>query len=142
MLPPTLDELLALDHPGRFVAEFVDALDRDGLGAELGVEIEGEVLGAPAYHPRALLSVCCTGTYHETGCARAGSWRHPCRDQIPPVDAGGSIRTTTRCGGSTKGIGRLSGSCSSGPCARLGHERLVDLAVQADMVRRWWPTPQ
>ena len=54
MLPPTLDELLPLDHPARFVAEFVDALDR-GDWAELEVEIDGEVLGAPAYHPRALL---------------------------------------------------------------------------------------
>ena len=47
MLPPTLDELLPLDHPARFVAEFVDALDREDW-AELGVKIEGDSMGAPA----------------------------------------------------------------------------------------------
>ena len=29
LLPPSLDELLPLDHPARCVAEFVDALDRE-----------------------------------------------------------------------------------------------------------------
>ena len=80
MLPPTLDELLPLDHPARFVAEFVDALDREDWG-ELGVEIEGEVLGAPAYHPRALLSVWLYGFM--TGVRSCRKLEAACRDQIP-----------------------------------------------------------
>ena len=80
MLPPTLDELVPMDHPARFVAEFVDALDRDGW-AELGVDIDGEVLGAPAYHPRALLSVWLYGFM--TGVRSCRKLEAACRDQIP-----------------------------------------------------------
>ncbi len=47
LLPPSLDELLPLDHPARFVAVLVDALDKASW-AELGVEIDGDPLGAPA----------------------------------------------------------------------------------------------
>ena len=80
MLPPTLDELLPLDHPARFVAEFVDALDRDAW-AELGVDIEGDLMGAPAYHPRALLSVWLYGFM--TGVRSCRKLEAACRDQIP-----------------------------------------------------------
>ena len=79
MLPPTLDELLPLDHPARFVAEFVDALGRDGW-SELGVEIGGDPLGAPAYHPRALLSVWLYGFM--TGMRSCRKLEAACRDQI------------------------------------------------------------
>ena len=80
LLPPSLDDLLPLDHPARFVAEFVDALDREGW-AELGVEIEGDPLGAPAYHPRALLSVWLYGFM--TGVRSCRKLETACRDQIP-----------------------------------------------------------
>ena len=80
MLPPTLDELLPLDHPARFVAEFVDALNRDAW-AELGVDMEGDSMGAPAYHPRALLSVWLYGFM--TGVRSCRKLEAACRDQIP-----------------------------------------------------------
>ena len=80
LLPPSLDELLPLDHPARFVAEFVDALDREGW-AELGVEMGGDPMGAPAYHPRALLSVWLYGFM--TGVRSCRKLEAACRDQIP-----------------------------------------------------------
>ena len=80
MLPPTLDELLPLDHPARFVAEFVEALDREDWG-ELEVEIDGEALGAAAYHARALLSVWLYGFM--TGVRSCRKLESACRDQIP-----------------------------------------------------------
>ena len=80
LLPPTLDDLLPSDHPARFVAEFVDALDRENW-KELGVEIEGDPLGAPGYHPRALLSVWLFGFM--TGIRSSHQLEAACRGQIP-----------------------------------------------------------
>ena len=47
----------------------------------MGVEIEGEVRGAPAYHPRALLSVWLYGFM--TGVRSCRKLEAACRDQIP-----------------------------------------------------------
>jgi len=80
LFPPSLDEVVARDHPARFVAEFVDALDRSGW-SELGVDVDGEALGAPAYHPRGLLSVWLYGFM--TGVRSCRKLEVACRDQIP-----------------------------------------------------------
>ena len=79
LLPPTLGELIPLDHPARFVAEFVDALDH-AESVELGIGTEGEALGAPAYHPKALLSVWLYGFM--TGIRSSRKLEAACRDQV------------------------------------------------------------
>ena len=80
LLPTTLDELVPPDHPARFVAEFVDALDREDW-SELGVQSDREQFGAPAYHPRALLSVWLYGFM--TNIRSCRKLEAACRDQIP-----------------------------------------------------------
>lgn len=47
LFPPTLEELIPNDHTARFVAEFVDSLDREAW-IELEVSQDGEALGTPA----------------------------------------------------------------------------------------------
>ena len=80
ILPPTLGELIPNDHPARFVAEFVDALDR-AAWIELGIGLDGEPLGAPAFHPRALLGVWLHGFM--TGVRSSRKLEAACRDQMP-----------------------------------------------------------
>ena len=48
LLPPALGDLLPENHPARYVAAFVDGLDETAW-AELGIGLDGEPLGAPAY---------------------------------------------------------------------------------------------
>jgi len=79
LLPPTLGELIPNDHPARFVAEFVDALDH-AAWVELGIGPDGNPMGAPAYHPRALLSVWLHGFM--TGIRSSRKLETACRDQV------------------------------------------------------------
>ena len=85
LLPPMLDDLLALDHPARFVAEFVDALDRKAW-AELGVEIEGGPAGSAGL-PSARAVKCVVVWIHDWGAflPQAGSGL-PRPDTFPVVD--------------------------------------------------------
>ena len=80
LLPPTLSELIPDDHPARFVAGFVDELNQEEW-IELGIGLDGEQLGAPAYHPRALLSVWLYGFM--TGTRSSRKLEAACRDQVP-----------------------------------------------------------
>ena len=80
LFPPTLDELIPDDHPVRFIAEFVDSLDQQ-IWFDLEIKLEGESIGAPAYHPKALLSVWLYGFM--TGIRSSRKLEAACRDQIP-----------------------------------------------------------
>ena len=80
LMPPSLDELVPPDHPARFVGAMVDAIER-AEWSELGIRIEGEPLGAPAYHPRALLSVWLYGFMTRVRSSR--KLEAACRDQMP-----------------------------------------------------------
>ena len=80
LLPPTLDDLLPIDHSARFVAAFVDGLDRDAWKG-MEIDVDGDPLGAPAYHPWALLSVWLYGFM--TGIRSSRKLEAACRDQIP-----------------------------------------------------------
>jgi transposase len=79
LLPPTLDELIPDDHPARFVASIVDNLDVT-TWQKMKISLEGDDLGAPQYHPRAMLSVWLYGFMTRTRSSRR--LEAACRDQI------------------------------------------------------------
>jgi transposase len=79
LLPPTLDELIPDDHPARFVATMVDSLDA-AMWHKMQISLEGDDLGAPKYHPRAMLSVWLYGFMTRTRSSR--KLEAACRDQI------------------------------------------------------------
>ena len=80
LLPPTLEELIPADHPVRYVAAFVDELDR-AAWCELGVAPDGAAVGAPAYHPRVVLGVWLYGFM--SGARSSRKLEQACRDRLP-----------------------------------------------------------
>ena len=80
LLPPTLEQMLADDHPARFIAAFVDGLDADAWH-DVGIDPRGNPRGAGAYHPRALLSIWLYGFM--TGIRSSRKLEAVCHDQIP-----------------------------------------------------------
>lgn len=80
LLPPTLEELIPADHPVRYVAAFVDALDR-AAWCDLGVAPDGAARGALAYHPRVLLGVWLYGFMSGTRSSR--KLEQACWDRLP-----------------------------------------------------------
>jgi len=55
LFPPALDDWIPQDHPARFIASFVDTLDLQSLGFEVG----HAPTGRPRFSARLLLSVIC-----------------------------------------------------------------------------------
>jgi transposase len=60
LFPPALEDWVAIDHPARFLREFVDQLDLAALGFVMPVVVEGR----PPYHPSLLLKIWLYGYYH------------------------------------------------------------------------------
>ena len=80
LLPPSLGDLVPADHPARFIAAFVEALD-GAAWADLGIAPGGAERGAPAYAPRLLLSVWLYGFL--IGVRSARKLEVACREQVP-----------------------------------------------------------
>ena len=79
LLPPSLDDTLAADHPGRFVAAFVDSIEPD-MWAEMGITRGGDPEGAPAYDARALLGVWALGFM--SGIRSSRKLEAACRERV------------------------------------------------------------
>ena len=80
LLPPSVDEWLPQNHPARFVAEVVEALD-DETWRELEAERGRQSVGAPAYDARMLLSVWLYGFMTKVRSTR--KLEAACREQLP-----------------------------------------------------------
>ncbi len=79
---PSLDELVPADHPARFVADLVDALDRPAWRT-LGIDPDGGARGPAGYAPRLLLGAWLYGLM--TGVRTTRRLETACAEDIPLV---------------------------------------------------------
>lgn len=80
LLPPSVEDWLPVDHPARFIAALVEALDGAALAA-LGIAVTGADAGAPAYHPRLLLGVWLYGFMDGVRASR--QLERACGERVP-----------------------------------------------------------
>jgi len=66
LFPPALEDWVPVDHPARFLREFVDQLDLPALGFAMPVAVEGR----PPYHPSLSLKIWLYGYYHRIRATR------------------------------------------------------------------------
>lgn len=129
LLPLSLDEALAADHPVRFVAAFVDSLTNEEW-AQFGIQLQGQALGAPSYPPQTLLSIFIYGFM--CGVRSTRKLEAACREQLPYWWLTGrqfpDHNTLARFYDSHRSAMRLLLKRTVQTAIRAG---LVDLAVQA-----------
>jgi transposase len=80
LLPPSLESLIARDHPARFVAALIDQLSRAQWLA-MGIHPEGKGRGAPGYAPRGLLGAWLFGLM--TGIRTTRRLEQACAESLP-----------------------------------------------------------
>ena len=76
LFPPALEDWVPVDHPARFLREFVDQLDLTALGFGLPVAVEGR----PPYAPSLLLKIWLHGYFHRIRSTR--KLETACREQL------------------------------------------------------------
>lgn len=85
LLPPSLEDWIAADHPVRFLREFVDQLDL----AALGFAMPQGKQGRPTYAPSLLLKIWLFGYFHKTFSTR--KLEEACSEHLPLLWLSGMI---------------------------------------------------